>query len=50
VTAARYGIRSIPTLLMFQGGQVMEQRVGALPQGEIESLLERQLVGVPALP
>jgi thioredoxin 1 len=50
VTAARYGIRSIPTLLMFQGGQVVEQRVGALPQGEIESLLERQLVGVPALP
>jgi thioredoxin 1 len=48
VTAARYGIRSIPTLLVFQGGRVVEQRVGALPQTEIAALLERQLVDVPA--
>ncbi len=49
VTAARYGIRSIPTLLVFQGGQVVEQRVGALPQAEIELLLERRLAETPAL-
>jgi thioredoxin 1 len=48
LTAARYGIRSIPTLLLFQGGQVVEQRVGALPQGEIELLLERQLAEAPS--
>jgi thioredoxin 1 len=43
MVAARYGIRSIPTLLVFMGGQVVEQRVGALPAAEIGSLLERQL-------
>ena len=48
VTAARYGIRSIPTLLVFQGGQVVEHRVGALPPGEIAGLVERQLSGVSA--
>ena len=49
LTAARYGIRSIPTLLVFQGGQVVEQRVGALPQGEIELLLDRRLAESPVL-
>jgi thioredoxin 1 len=48
VTAARYGINSIPTLLVFQGGRVVEQRVGALPPGEIANLVERQLTGVSA--
>lgn len=47
VTAERYGIRSIPTLLVFQGGRVVDQQLGALPQGEIERLLERQLADVP---
>ncbi|HYQ85716.1 MAG TPA: thioredoxin domain-containing protein, partial [Bacteroidota bacterium] len=27
-----YGIRSIPTLLVFKGGQVVEQIVGAVPK------------------
>ena len=30
--AARYGIRSIPTLLLFKGGQVVEQLTGFSPQ------------------
>jgi thioredoxin len=47
-TAARYGIRAIPALLVFKGGVVVEQRVGALPQGEIASLLEQQLQGAAA--
>jgi thioredoxin len=47
-TAARYGIRAIPTLLVFKGGVVVEQRVGALPQGEIAGLLEQQLQGAAA--
>jgi thioredoxin 1 len=47
-TAARYGIRAIPTLLVFRGGQVVEQRVGALPQTEIAGLLEQQLAGAAA--
>jgi len=31
-TAMHYGIRSIPTLLVFKGGQVVEQIVGAVPK------------------
>ena len=39
-TAARYNIRGIPTLLLFKGGQVVEQRVGAIPKGEIVKMVE----------
>ena len=31
-TAMQYGIRSIPTLMVFKGGQVAEQIVGAVPK------------------
>lgn len=31
-TAMQYGIRSIPTLLVFKGGQVVEQIIGAVPK------------------
>jgi thioredoxin 1 len=48
--AARYRITSIPTLLVFRGGQIVEQRVGALPKTEMASLIERQLVPAGAGP
>ena len=48
--AARYRITSIPTLLVFRGGQLVDQRVGALPKTEIASLIERQLVPTGAEP
>ncbi len=38
--AERYGIRSIPTLLVFRGGKIVEQRVGVLPKAELARLLE----------
>lgn len=34
-TAAKYSIRSIPTLLVFKGGDVVETVVGALPKAQI---------------
>ena len=39
-TATRYGIRGIPTLLLFKGGQVVEQRVGAVGKSEVQKMLE----------
>jgi thioredoxin 1 len=41
--AIRYGVSSIPTLLLFKNGQVVEQIVGALPKGTIEGRLKKHL-------
>jgi thioredoxin 1 len=37
--AMRYNVRGIPTLLLFKGGQVAEQRVGALSKSEIQKMI-----------
>jgi thioredoxin 1 len=37
-TAMTYGIRSIPTLMIFKGGKVVEQIIGALPK---KSLMDK---------
>ena len=37
--AAQYSIQSIPTLLLFQGGRLVDRQVGALPKPEIERLI-----------
>jgi thioredoxin 1 len=39
-SAGRFQVRSIPTLLLFKGGQVVEQRVGALGKSELVRMLE----------
>ena len=41
--AQRYNIRGIPALLLFKGGKVAGQLVGAVPQSEIEKLLNSNL-------
>lgn len=41
--AAKFGIRSIPTLLVFKGGEVVSQLVGALPKDKIAEQLNRVL-------
>jgi len=47
--AERYGIVSIPTLLVFRKGEVVDQAVGARPREELRALLDAQLVeGLPA--
>ena len=46
--AVRYGIKSIPTLIVFKGGEVVDQRVGALSQSELAQLLDQQLAAGPA--
>jgi thioredoxin 1 len=42
-TPSRYGIRGIPTLLVFKGGQVTEQIVGYVPRERIEQALNSSL-------
>ncbi|MBK7861475.1 MAG: thioredoxin [Archangiaceae bacterium] len=41
--AQKFGIRSIPTLLMFKGGKVVEQIVGAVPKSKLEESLRKHL-------
>jgi len=42
--ASRFGIRSIPTLLVFKGGQQVGQVIGFRPKGELAKRLEEALV------
>jgi len=39
-TAMRYNVRSIPTLLLFKGGKVVEQRIGALGKTEVQKMID----------
>jgi thioredoxin 1 len=43
-TPQRYGVRGIPTLLIFKGGQVAEQIVGYVPKETIEKALTKHSV------
>jgi len=42
-SAGRFGIRGIPTLLVFKDGQVVEQIVGAVPKDQIIKALDRHV-------
>ena len=39
-TAMKYGVRSIPTLLVMKNGEVVNQIVGAVPKGNITEVLK----------
>ena len=41
--ANRFGIRSIPTLIIFKEGRVVDQIVGALPKEQIRRMVEKHL-------
>lgn len=41
--AAKYGIRGIPTLMLFKGGQVHAQKVGALSKTQLTSFIDSNL-------
>ena len=38
-TSMKFGIRSIPTLLVFKNGKIFEQIIGAVPKTEIERVV-----------
>jgi thioredoxin 1 len=42
-TAMRYNIRGIPTLLLFKGGQIVAQRVGAVGTTEVQKMIDAHL-------
>lgn len=42
--SVKYGIRSIPALLIFKDGEVVDQIIGAVPKNQIKKQLDAQLV------
>ena len=41
--AAKYGVRGIPTLLIFKDGQVASQKVGAAPKSSLKQWIESSI-------
>ena len=41
--AAKFGIRSIPTLLVFKGGEIVDKQIGAVPKGVLAQKLDAQI-------
>jgi thioredoxin 1 len=39
----KYGIRSIPTLLVFKGGEVVGQIIGAVPRAKLEDEIKKHV-------
>ena len=42
-TTVRFGVRSIPTLLVFKGGQVVDKQIGAVPKSVLAQKMDAQL-------
>ncbi len=42
-TPAKYGVRGIPTVILFKGGVVVDQVVGAVPKTQLEALIKKAL-------
>ena len=42
-TPAAYGVRGIPTLMLFKDGQVAAMKIGALPKGDLKAWIEASI-------
>lgn len=42
-TPGKYGVRGIPTVILFKEGKVVDQVVGAVPKTQLEALLKKAL-------
>lgn len=42
-TPARFGVRGIPTVILFKGGKVVDQVVGAVPKSQLDDLIKKAL-------
>jgi len=41
VTPSKYGVRGIPTLILFDKGEIVDRIIGAQPKGAVENLLKK---------
>jgi thioredoxin 1 len=42
-TPGQYGVRGIPTLILFKGGKILDQIVGAVPKARLKAMIEKGL-------
>ncbi len=42
-TPPKYGVRGIPTLLLFKGGEIVDTKVGALSKTQLKEFLDKNL-------
>lgn len=42
-TTMKFGIRSIPTLILFKDGRAIDQIIGAVPKSQLENLVKKAL-------
>ena len=42
-TPSQYGVRGIPTLILFKGGKILDQIVGAVPKARLMTMIEKAL-------
>lgn len=42
-TTAKFGVRSIPTLLVFKNGQIVDKQIGAVPKSVLAQKLQAQV-------
>lgn len=40
---SQYGVRGIPTLILFKDGKILDQIVGAVPKARLKTLIEKAL-------
>ncbi|MEL0042881.1 MAG: thioredoxin domain-containing protein, partial [Candidatus Puniceispirillum sp.] len=43
LTPQKYNVRGIPTLLLFKNGEVVAEKVGALPKSQLESWIDQSI-------
>jgi len=42
-TARKFGIQSIPTLLFFKDGKMVDQKIGAMPKAMLEPIIKKHV-------
>ena len=42
-TPSSYGVRGIPTMIIFKGGKVVDQVVGSVPRTQLENVIKKVL-------